>query len=106
MMIGRASIGNPWIFREIKHFVATGEILPPPQLSERVDAALEHLEMGLAWKGSHLGVVEMRRHYANYFRGIQNFKQHRIRLVTEDDPDRVKAILREIREEFSEYVFG
>lgn len=106
VMIGRASIGNPWIFREIKHFVATGEILPPPQLTERVDAALQHLQMGLEWKGNHLGVVEMRRHYANYFRGIQNFKQHRIRLVTEDDPDRVKEILKEIRDEFSEYVFG
>lgn len=105
IMIGRASIGYPWIFREIKHFVATGEILPPPQLSERVDAARQHLDMGLEWKGNHLGVVEMRRHYANYFRGIQNFKPHRIRLVTEDNPDRVKDILEEIRHTFSEYVF-
>lgn len=105
LMIGRASIGYPWIFKEIKHFVATGEKLPPPQMEERVDAALRHLEMGLEWKGAHLGVVEMRRHYANYFRGISHFKPHRIRLVTEDNPENVKAILQEIREEFSEYVF-
>lgn len=105
LMIGRASIGYPWIFKEIKHFVATGETLPPPQMEERVDAALRHLEMGLEWKGAHLGVVEMRRHYANYFRGISHFKPHRIRLVTEDNPENVKAILQEIREEFSEYVF-
>ncbi len=105
IMVGRASIGYPWIFKEIKHFMATGEMLPPPQIHERVDAALDHLKMGLEWKGQRLGVVEMRRHYANYFRGIAAFKNYRIRLVTEDNPDQVIAILQEIREAFSEYVF-
>ncbi|HKL03382.1 MAG TPA: tRNA dihydrouridine synthase DusB [Cryomorphaceae bacterium] len=106
VMIGRASIGYPWIFREIKHFLATGEMLPPPQMSERVEAALDHLNMGLEWKGHRLGVVEMRRHYANYFRGIPNFKAHRIRLVTEENPENVKDILKEIQETFSDYVFA
>jgi nifR3 family TIM-barrel protein len=105
IMIGRASIGYPWIFKEIKHFMATGEMLPPPQIQERVDAAKQHLEMGLEWKGQRLGVVEMRRHYANYFRGIPAFKEHRIRLVTEEDPQQVLAILEEIREAFADYVF-
>jgi len=106
VMIGRASIGYPWIFREIKHYVATGELLPAPQLSERVDAAIQHLEMGLKWKGQRLGVIEMRRHYASYFRGIHGFKEHRIKLVTEDDPKIVRELLEEIREMFAEFVFS
>lgn len=105
VMIGRASIGYPWIFREIKHFIKTGEILPPPQLSERVDAAIAHLQMGLKWKGRKLAVVEMRRHYSNYFRGIHGFKNHRIKLVTEDDPEVIIEILEEIRELYAEHVF-
>lgn len=106
VMVGRASIGYPWIFREIKHFLATGETLPPPQLSERVDAALQHLKMGLEWKGQRLGVVEMRRHYANYFRGMHGFKEHRIRLVTEEDPERIFQLLEEIRETYTEHIFS
>ena len=106
VMVGRASIGYPWIFREIKHYLATSEILPPPQLSDRVDAALQHLKMGLEWKGQRLAVVEMRRHYANYFRGMQGFKDHRIRLVTEEDPDTIIQLLEEIRETYSEHVFS
>lgn len=106
VMIGRASIGYPWIFREIKHYIKTGEILPPPQLSERVDAAIAHLEMGLKWKGRRLAVVEMRRHYANYFRGIHGFKEHRIKLVTEDNPAIIIELLEEIRELYSEFVFS
>ncbi len=106
VMIGRASIGYPWIFREIKHFVATGEFLPPPTLVERVEAATEHFKMGLEWKGDRLGVVEMRRHYGNYFRGIHDFKAHRIRLVTEDSPEGVFKILAEVREKFADYAFA
>lgn len=106
VMIGRASIGYPWIFREIKHFIKTGEILPPPQLEERVDAALEHFEMGLKWKGDKLGVVEMRRHYGNYFRGIHGFKEHRIKLVTEDDPDMVRQLLQEVKEKYGSFEFA
>jgi nifR3 family TIM-barrel protein len=106
VMIGRASIGYPWIFREIKHFIKTGEILAPPQMSERVEAALAHFEMGLKWKGEKLGVVEMRRHYGNYFRGIQDFKEHRIKLVTEDNPDCVRELLLEVKEKYGNFAFA
>lgn len=87
IMIGRAAIGNPWIFREIKHYFATGEHLAPPTLEERVNAARQHLRHSLDWKGQHVGVVEMRRHYGNYFRGFRNVKQFRQVLVTEYEPD-------------------
>jgi nifR3 family TIM-barrel protein len=106
VMIGRASIGYPWIFREIKHYLKTGELLPPPQMEERVEAALAHFEMGLKWKGDKLGVVEMRRHYGNYFRGIRDFKDHRIKLVTEDDPDGVRALLHEVKEKYGHFEFA
>ena len=86
IMIGRAAIGYPWIFREIKHYFASGKRLAPPTLAERVDAAREHLRRSLAWKGQHLGVVEMRRHYGNYFKGLPGVKQFRQVLVTEYDP--------------------
>jgi nifR3 family TIM-barrel protein len=105
VMIGRASIGYPWIFREIKHFLKTGEILPPPQMEERVEAALQHFEMGLKWKGEKLGVVEMRRHYGNYFRGIRDFKEHRIKLVTEDDPNGVRELLFQVKEKYGDFAF-
>ncbi len=104
IMIGRASIGYPWIFREIKHFFATGSHLDPPTISERVDAATEHLNMGIAWKGSRLGVVEMRRHYAAYFKGIEGFKEWRMKLVMEENPDTVRQILADIRSIFAEAV--
>jgi tRNA-dihydrouridine synthase B len=86
IMIGRGSIGNPWIFDEIKHYFATGEHLAAPTVSDRVEAARAHLVHSLEWKGERLGVVEMRRHYANYFRGLPHFKQHRLVLVTEENP--------------------
>lgn len=105
LMIGRASIGYPWIFREIKHYFRTDELLPPPQIEERVEAALKHLELGLEWKGARLGVVELRRHYSNYFRGIPGFKEHRTRLVTEDEPEVVKRLLAEIADKYTEHVY-
>jgi len=86
IMIGRGSIGNPWIFNQIKHYFATGEHLPQTKVADRVEAARQHLDHSLEWKGQRLGVVEMRRHYANYFRGLPHFKEHRLKLVTEDDP--------------------
>jgi len=101
IMIGRASIGYPWIFREIKHYFATGEILPPPTIHERVAAAKEHLQRSLEWKGLKLGVLEMRRHYTNYFRGFPNIKEYRKRLVTSDDPDLIFSVLDEIEEAYS-----
>lgn len=93
IMIGRGSIGNPWIFNQIKHFFATGEHLPAPTVADRVEAARQHLDHSLEWKGLRLGVVEMRRHYANYFRGLPHFKEHRLTLVTEDDPAVLHATL-------------
>ena len=85
IMIGRAAIGYPWIFKEIKHFFATGEILPPPTLEERVDTCKRHLQRNVAWKGEMLGILEMRRNYTNYFRGVANFKDTRMILVTSKD---------------------
>ena len=101
IMIGRASIGYPWIFREIKHFLKTGEILDPPTLSERVDAARRHLERSLEWKGQTLGVLEMRRHYSNYFRGFRGIKSFRSQLVTLMEPSDIFAVLDEIYEYYS-----
>ena len=99
-MIGRASIGNPWFFREVKHFVKHGTHAPPPSLAERAATARRHLQMSLDWKGEKLGVFETRRHYTNYFRGIPNFKSYRQRLVTEDRSADVFVVLDEIDELF------
>jgi len=101
IMIGRASIGNPWIFREIKHYFATGEILPPPTIQERVNAARQHLKHSIEWKGEKLGILEMRRHYTNYFRGFRNVKPFRMQLVTNHDPNTVYGILDEIEEYYT-----
>ena len=89
IMIGRAAIGYPWIFNEIKHYFATGELLPSPTIADRVEAAKNHLLWSVEWKGERQGVVEMRRHYANYFKGIPNFKEHRHKLVTLDASEEV-----------------
>ena len=100
VMIGRASIGYPWIFNEIKHFMATGEHLAKPVLLDRINAARKHLEMSVKWKGETLGVLEMRRHYGNYFKGIHDFKRHRMNLVTQDASADVFAALDEIERVF------
>ncbi len=105
IMIGRASIGYPWIFNEIKHFMATGEHLPLPTVMDRVEATRAHLQRSLEWKGERLGVVEMRRHYANYFRGIPHFKDWRMKLVTEMDPQVLFATLDEVSKEFKDFEF-
>ncbi len=96
IMIGRAAIGHPWIFREIKHYMATGEILPPPDIEERVAAAAKHLHFSVRWKGKHLGILEMRRHWANYLKGLPNVKEFRMKLVTTDSLDAIDEILNEI----------
>jgi nifR3 family TIM-barrel protein len=98
IMIGRASIGYPWVFNEIKHFFKTGEHLAPPSISDRSDVALEHLEMSIKWKGEILALNEMKRHYSNYFKGIPHFKDYRIKLVTSFDLNEVKDTLNEIKE--------
>lgn len=101
IMIGRASIGYPWIFQEIKHFMRTGEILPPPEVPDRLAAARRHLARSLEWKGPKLGVLEMRRHYTNYFKGLEGVKAFRAQLVTEDDPSVLFDILDEMEARYA-----
>ncbi|RSK46550.1 tRNA dihydrouridine synthase DusB [Hymenobacter perfusus] len=96
VMIGRAAIGYPWIFREVKHYAATGQLLPPPTVEERVQACRMHFEKSLEWKGPRAGVFEMRRHYAQYFRGLEGARQWRSRLVDSNDPLEIHAIMDEI----------
>ena len=98
IMIGRAAIGYPWIFNEIKHYFVTGKLLPSPTISDRVEAAKNHLLWSVEWKGERQGVLEMRRHYANYFKGIPNFKEHRQRLVTLDSSEEIIRELEVVRE--------
>lgn len=104
-MIGRASIGYPWFFREVKHFFETGEHLDPPSITDRVDAARRHLQMSIDWKGEKLGVFETRRHYTNYFKGIPNFKEYRMKMVTSDDSASVFQAFDEVLEVFGDYEF-
>lgn len=101
IMIGRAAIGYPWIFREIKHFLATGETLQPPTLEERIDAARKHLHGSVQWKGETLGLLEMRRHYANYLKGLSHVKEFRMRLVTSGHLSEIEDIFSEILEFYS-----
>ena len=105
IMIGRAAIGYPWIFKEVKHFFATGEKLSPPDIRERVDLCKKHLAFSVEWKGPKEGIFEMRMHYTNYFRGIQNFKPYRQRLVEAGTYEDTVTILDEVAENLSEYVF-
>ncbi len=102
IMIGRAAIGYPWIFREVKHYFATGEKLAPPTTYERVEAARQHLMHSVRWKGAKLGVLEMRRHYTNYFRGFENIKNYRMQLVQTDDVAQLNSILDEIAAVYAE----
>ncbi|MBN9283460.1 MULTISPECIES: tRNA dihydrouridine synthase DusB [unclassified Flavobacterium] len=103
IMIGRAAIGYPWIFNEIKHYFNTGELLPTPTIQDRVEAARNHLTWSMDWKGERVGIVEMRRHYTNYFKGIHGFKEYRQKLVTTDDGEALFRILDEIQEAYSDY---
>ena len=100
VMIGRASIGYPWIFNEIKHFMATGQHLGAPSLEDRVQAARRHLELAIQWKGEGLAITETRRHYANYFRDFPNFKDYRMTLVTSNEVDELMATFDKIVEEY------
>ena len=97
-MIGRASFGHPWIFREVKHYLATGELLPPMSVRERVDLAKRHLAKSLEVKGEKVGVLEMRRHLSCYFKGLDNFKETRLKLVTLTDPEALYQTLDHIAE--------
>lgn len=106
IMIGRAAIGYPWIFNEIKHFFETGTHLPKPTMANRIEAARNHLTWSMDWKGERLGIVEMRRHYTNYFKGVQSFKEYKQRLVTLDYADELYALLNEIEQVYEEFVFN
>lgn len=104
-MIGRASIGNPWFFKQVKHYLETGDKLPPITIDERVEMAKRHLQMEIDWKESEIvGVMETRRHYTNYFKGIPHFKEYRLRMVTSDSAKEVFDVLEEVREKFSGFV--
>jgi len=104
IMIGRAAIGYPWIFNEIKHFFKTGEELDPPTISDRVAVCKKHLSRSIEWKNDVVGVLEMRRHYTHYFKGLPNFKEYRMKLVTLDDFNEIFGLLDEIEEQYSELV--
>ena len=106
IMIGRASIGYPWIFREIKHYLKTGELLPPPTLEERVDTCRIHFEKNIEWKGERVGIVEMRRHYAGYFKGLPDFKHTRTALVTADSADQIQELITGIVEKYEGIEMG
>lgn len=105
IMIGRASIGYPWFFNEVKHYIKTGAHLPPPTIAERVEIAKEHLLMSINWKGQSLGIAEMKRHYSNYFKGIAHFKEYRTRLVTSFDLNEIMETLDEIIAKADEFSF-
>ncbi|MFD1141266.1 tRNA dihydrouridine synthase DusB [Larkinella insperata] len=100
IMIGRASIGYPWVFNEIKHYLRTGGHLAAPTLADRVAVCKQHLEFSIRWKGEKTGIFEMRRHYTNYFKGLDNFKPFRLRLVQADTLAEISGILDEITETY------
>ncbi len=105
IMIGRAAIGYPWIFREVKHYIATGEILPSPTLEERVEVARKHLRKSIEWKGPIAGINEMRRHYTNYLKGLPNIKEYRYKLVTYKTGEEVESVLDDILQHYQGYIF-
>lgn len=105
IMIGRAAIGYPWIFREIKHYLATGEKLPPPTLTDRIEVCKKHLHRSVAWKNPVVGVNEMRRHYANYLKGLPNIKEYRNKLVTLSEVAAIDEVLDEIARVYDGYEF-
>jgi tRNA-dihydrouridine synthase B len=101
IMIGRAAIGYPWIFNELKHYFKTGEYLPAPTIEQRVNAIKKHLQRSIEWKGQTLGILEMRRHYANYLKGLPNIKEYRTKLVILKEPEAIFALLDDINKAYS-----
>ncbi len=104
LMIGRAAIGYPWIFNEIKHFIKTGELLAPPTITDRVNVVKKHLEFSVKWKNDVVGIFEMRPHYSQYFKGIANFKEYRMKLVTAHTKQDVLEVLEEVQDAFDGYM--
>jgi nifR3 family TIM-barrel protein len=105
IMIGRAAIGYPWIFNEIKHFMNTGGHLPPPTINQRVQVIRQHLNRSVQWKGLKPGINEMRRHYTNYLKGLPNVKEFRLKLVTIGEVEEIESVLKEIERYYEGYVF-
>jgi tRNA-dihydrouridine synthase B len=105
IMIGRAAIGYPWIFREVKHYLQTKEILPPPTLEERIDVCRKHLYKSVEWKGPVVGINEMRRHYTNYLKGLPGIKEFRYKLVTLKTIEEIDEVLEEISKTYTGYTF-
>lgn len=105
IMIGRAAIGYPWIFDEIKHYLRTGELLAPPTVEQRVEVCRRHLRRSYEWKGPVVGILEMRRHYANYLKGLPNIKEYRSRLVTLKEVEEIEAVLDEIVSKYAGFEF-
>jgi tRNA-dihydrouridine synthase B len=103
IMIGRASVGRPWIFRDIRHYLSAGELLPEPAVNEKIDFALLHLEKSLEFKKGKSAIYEMRRHLSNYFKGLPHFKETRLRLLTSMEPDEIRSILEYIRQEWGDF---
>ena len=106
IMIGRAAIGYPWIFREIKHYVQTQTILPSPTLDERIAVCRKHLEKSVEWKGPIVGINEMRRHYTNYLKGLPGIKEFRLKLVTLTSPEAINEVLEEMSAHYAGYEFA
>ncbi|MBQ6869094.1 MAG: tRNA dihydrouridine synthase DusB [Alistipes sp.] len=106
VMIGRATYGRPWIFREVRHYLETGELLPQPSVLERIAIAKEHLAKSVEVKGDKVGVFEMRRHLSNYFKGLPDFKQTRMKLVTLTDVEQLQDTISSIAERWGDYEFG
>jgi len=103
IMIGRSTVGRPWIFRDIRHYLKTGELLPEPSVSEKTDLALIHLEKSMEFKEGKKAIYEMRRHLSNYFKGLPHFKETRLKLLTTLEPDEIKSLLQMIRENWGDF---
>jgi nifR3 family TIM-barrel protein len=103
IMIGRATVGRPWIFRDIRHYLSTGEILPEPSVTEKADLALLHLDKSLEFKEGKRAIYEMRRHLSNYFKGLPHFKETRLKLLTSTEVDEIKLIINEIKQKWGDF---
>ena len=103
IMIGRGAIGRPWIFKQVKHYLTTGQLLPEPNVQERVQIAKKHFELSLKYKGMPRGIFEMRRHFAIYFKNVPNFKTFKLQLLTEQDPDKIIKILDQIASQYGDF---
>ena len=103
IMIGRAAVGKPWLFRDIKHFLSTGEILEEPDVNDKVDLAKEHFQKSLEFKEGPVGIYEMRRHFSNYFKGLPHFKEMRLKLLTTIEVEEIMDLLEVIREKYKDY---